>query len=103
MKRKYIKNFKTDLNNRGVILYVSPDIEMDEILKVMERDGVRHLNRIDFVKENRMFYIENFSLQEVWGDLFDLIGRFYVVLQIDQDPYDETFYVDIPEIFEEND
>lgn len=103
MDRVYIHDFVDELNYHAVILYVDPEVDLDELLSKLREDLVSHLYRFDSVRENRLFYIENCDLQDVtinsnWNELLDLLSEGYSVLQLKKDI--SGFYAVVPDIYE---
>lgn len=103
MKRVYIHDFIDDLNYHAIVLYVDPEVNLDELLFKLTLDSVSHLYRFDCVRENRLFYIENCDLQDVtinsdWNELLDLISEGHSILHLKKDI--SGFYVVVPDIYE---
>ena len=103
MDRVYIHDFVDELNYHAVILYVDPEVDLDELLSKLKEDLVNHLYRFNSVRENRLFYIENCDLQDIkinsnWNELLDLLSEGYSVLQLKKDI--SGFYAIVPDIYE---
>lgn len=103
MKKVYIDDFCNDLNYRSVVLFIDTRLDLEEVLSRLEYDNVGHLYRFDWIRDNRLFYIENCDLQEVtireeYNELLELLENYYSVVLLKKDSKD--FYIEVPDILE---
>ena len=83
--RYYISDFCEEFNYSNCILYVDDSIDLNDLLCKLKNDLVSHLYCFEWVKEDRMFYIENCDLQIISGVITEYFKDGYSLLQLKKD------------------
>lgn len=95
-RRIYIKDFCEDLNYQGFILYIGY-VPAHRLLKVLERDNVNKLYRLEYamnkedISQRNYIYVENCDLQDLDYPIHDYIESNYDVYVLYED--NGEFYV----------